>query len=126
MTVAMVAGRPAVFFGDVKANVYGLDAQTGHQLWTNHVEEHFTDRVTAAPAYSAGVLYVPISSWEEFRAADATYECCTSVGAVAAVDAATGKTLWKSYVLPQRPTPTIKNARGTQQWGPAGASVNPS
>jgi polyvinyl alcohol dehydrogenase (cytochrome) len=82
MTVAMVAGRPAVFFGDVKANVYGLDAQTGRQLWTNHVEEHFTDRVTAAPAYAAGVLYVPISSWEEFRAADATYECCTSVGAV--------------------------------------------
>ncbi len=123
MTVAMVTGRPAVFFGDVKANVYGLDAQTGRLLWINHVEDHLTDRVTAAPAYAAGVLYVPISSWEEFRAADATYECCTSVGAVAAVDAATGKTLWKSYVLPDRPAPMRKNAKGTQQWGPAGASV---
>lgn len=123
MTVATVAGRPAVFFGDVKANVYGLDAQTGRLLWTSHVEDHLTDRVTAAPAYADGVLYVPISSWEEFRAADPTYECCTSVGAVAAVDAATGRTLWKSYVLPQRPAPTRKNARGTQQWGPAGGSV---
>jgi len=123
MTVAKIGGRPAVFFGDVKANVYALDAQTGRQLWINHVEDNFTDRVTAAPAFHDGRLYVPISSWEEFRAIDPTYECCTSVGAVAALDAATGKTLWKSYVIPERPAPTRKNAKGTQQWGPSGGSV---
>jgi polyvinyl alcohol dehydrogenase (cytochrome) len=113
----------AVYFGDVKANVYAVDAQTGAELWTRHVEDHITDRVTAAPAYYAGKLYVPISSWEEFRAADPTYGCCTSVGAVVALDAASGKTLWKTYVIAQRPGPTRINDHGVQQFGPAGASV---
>lgn len=123
MNVAMAGGKAMVFFGDLKANVYGLDAQTGQQVWTNHVEDNFTDRVTAAPAVWGGRVFVPISSWEEFRAADPTYGCCTSVGAVAALDAATGKTLWKRYVIEPRPAPTRKNASGAQQWGPAGGSV---
>lgn len=128
MSVAQVkgdraGGKAMVFFGDLKANVYGLDAQTGAQVWTNHVEDNFTDRVTAAPAVSGGRVFVPISSWEEFRAADPTYGCCTSVGAVAALDAATGKTLWKRYVIDERPAPTRKNAAGAQQMGPAGGSV---
>jgi polyvinyl alcohol dehydrogenase (cytochrome) len=125
MTLARIDGtaRYAVFFGDVKANVYAVDAQTGSELWVNHVEDHITDRVTAAPAYYAGRLYVPISSWEEFRAVDPTYECCTSVGAVAALDAGSGRTLWKSYVIAQRPAPTRVNDHGAQQFGPAGGAV---
>ncbi|MGZ6011929.1 MAG: outer membrane protein assembly factor BamB family protein [Caulobacteraceae bacterium] len=123
MSVAVAGGKAMVFFGDLKANVYGLDAQTGQQVWTNHVEDNFTDRVTAAPAVYDGRLFVPISSWEEFRAADPTYGCCTSVGALASLDAATGKTLWKRYVIDPRPAPTRKNASGAQQWGPAGGSV---
>jgi polyvinyl alcohol dehydrogenase (cytochrome) len=123
MSVAMVGGKALVLFGDLKANVYGVDAQTGQQVWTNHVEDNFTDRVTAAPAVYGGKVFVPISSWEEFRASDPTYGCCTSVGAVAALDAATGKTLWKQYVIPGRPAPTRKNKSGVQQFGPAGGSV---
>jgi polyvinyl alcohol dehydrogenase (cytochrome) len=124
MTVERLGGGDyAVFFGDVKANVYALDARTGRQLWINHVEENITDRVTAAPAYHAGKLYVPISSWEEFRAADPTYGCCTSQGAVAALDAQTGATLWKTYVISQRPAPTHVNGHSVQQYGPAGGSV---
>jgi polyvinyl alcohol dehydrogenase (cytochrome) len=127
MTLARIGrgdhARYAVFFGDVKANLYALDADTGSQIWINHVEDNITDRVTAAPAYYEGKLYVPISSWEEFRASDPTYGCCTSVGAVAAVDAASGKTLWKTYVIAQRPAPTRKNSAGVQQYGPAGGSV---
>ena len=123
MTLATVGGKAMVVFGDLKANVYGLDAQTGRQLWVNHVEDNFTDRVTAAPAVHEGRVYVPISSWEEFRAVDPTYGCCTSVGAVASLDAATGKTLWKSYIIPDRPAPTRKNSAGVQQWGPAGGSI---
>jgi polyvinyl alcohol dehydrogenase (cytochrome) len=115
-------GSFAVFFGDVKANLYALDAQTGRQLWINHVEDHITDRITAAPAFYKGVLYVPISSWEEFRAADPTYSCCTSRGAVAAVDAYTGETLWKTYVM-DTPKPVSVNSMGVQQFAPAGGAV---
>jgi polyvinyl alcohol dehydrogenase (cytochrome) len=127
MTVAPIKGqgatRYAVYFGDIKANAYAIDAQTGKQLWTTHVEENFTNRITAAPTFHEGRLYVPISSWEEFSAADLNYECCKSVGAVAAVDANTGQMLWKTYVIPERPKPLFKNSKGTQQWGPAGGSV---
>jgi polyvinyl alcohol dehydrogenase (cytochrome) len=126
MTIAKQSGAGdsyAVFFGDMKANVYALDADSGRLLWVNHVEDNFTDRVTAAPAYYDGRLYVPVSSWEEFRAADLTYGCCSSVGAVAALDATDGKTLWKTYVIPQKIAPTRLNSLGVQQFGPAGGSV---
>ncbi len=114
---------PVVYFGDLKANVYALDARTGSQLWTTRVEEHFTDRVTAAPALYQGRLYVPISSWEEYSARSLDYSCCTSVGAVAALDAATGRRIWKTYVISPRPRPTRLNSKGVQQYGPAGGSV---
>jgi polyvinyl alcohol dehydrogenase (cytochrome) len=113
----------AVFFGDRQANVYAVDAHTGKALWTAHPESNFTARITAAPTYYNGRLYVPLSSFEEFSAATVTYECCKSLGGVAALDANTGKLLWKRYVVPELPKPTYKNSRGVQQWGPAGGSV---
>jgi polyvinyl alcohol dehydrogenase (cytochrome) len=115
--------RYAVYFGDVKANVYALDAQTGAEVWSAHVEDHYTGRVTAAPALYDGRLYVPLSSWEEFSARSLDYPCCTSVGSIVALDASTGAQLWKTYVIPERPKPTVKNAKGVQQWAPAGGSV---
>src|SRR5262249_10782385 len=96
MTVGKVksskgASRYAVFFGDRHADVYAVDAQTGKKLWTAHPEENFTARITAAPTYHNGRIYVPLSSFEEFSAATPTYECCKSLGGVAALDASTGK-----------------------------------
>lgn len=99
------------------------DAQTGMGLWTAHPEDNFTARITAAPTYHDGRLYVPFSCFEEFSAATVTYECCKSEGAVAALDANTGKMLWKTYVVPELPKPLYKNSRGVQQWGPAGGAV---
>ncbi len=116
MTIGAISGHPgirfAVYFGDLKANVYALDAQTGRLIWTRRVEEHYTDRVTAAPAFYQGRLYVPISSWEEFAAATPDYPCCTSVGNVVALDAATGRQIWKRYVIWPRPSRVRKNSKG--------------
>lgn len=127
MTIGAITGHPgvrfAVYFGDLKANAYALDAQSGRLLWTRRVEEHYTDRVTAAPAFYQGRLYVPISSWEEFAASTPDYPCCTSVGNVVALDAATGRQIWKRYVIWPRPARVRKNSKGVQQWAPAGASV---
>jgi polyvinyl alcohol dehydrogenase (cytochrome) len=113
----------AVFFGDRQANVYAVDAHSGKLLWTAHPEENFTARVTAAPTYYNGRIYVPFSSFEEFSAATPTYECCKSLGGVAALDANTGKRLWLTHVVPHLPKPTHKNSQGVQQWGPAGGAV---
>ena len=127
MTIGRVkshgATRYAVFFGDRHANVYAVDAQTGKPLWTAHPESNFTARITAAPTFYDGRLYVPFSSFEEFSAATATYECCKSQGGVAALDAGTGRVLWLTHVVPEPAKPTHKNSLGVQQWGPAGGAV---
>jgi glucose dehydrogenase len=51
------------------------------------------------------------------------YECCKFRGAVTALDAATGKQIWKSYTIAEAPHPVRKNKQGTQLWGPSGAAV---
>jgi polyvinyl alcohol dehydrogenase (cytochrome) len=120
--VSTGARRLAVYFGDLKANVYAIDAQTGAEIWTTHVEDHYTARVTGAPTFYGERLYVPISSWEEFSARTVDYPCCTSRGAVAALDANTGRQIWKAFVV-ETPKPVRKNSKGVQLWAPAGASV---
>ncbi len=114
--------RYGLFFGDQRANVYGVDAQTGRQLWTTKVDDHLVARLTAAPTFYDGRLYVPVSSSEEFNAAVLDYPCCTSRGSVLALDAATGRRIWKAWVM-QAPKPTRKNAKGVQLYAPGGGSV---
>lgn len=115
--------RYAVFFGDLKANTYAIDAHDGVELWKTRVEDNFATRVTAAPALYEGRLYVPISAWEGFQARVLDYPCCTAVGSVSSLDANTGKSIWKSYTITERPHPTHKNSHGIQQWAPAGVPV---
>jgi polyvinyl alcohol dehydrogenase (cytochrome) len=112
----------AIFFGDAKANVYALDAQTGKLLWKRHVEDFFLARITAAPKLYNGRLYVPVSSSEEWQSGNQDYECCTSRGSVVALDANSGEQVWKTYMMDD-PKPTQKNPNGVQLYGPAGGSV---
>src|SRR5262249_39289051 len=42
--------RFAVFFGDVRANAYAVNAATGVLIWKTKVEDHPAARVTGAPA----------------------------------------------------------------------------
>jgi polyvinyl alcohol dehydrogenase (cytochrome) len=115
--------RNAVFFGDLKASAYAIDAQDGTEIWKTRIEDHYAARVTAAPALYQGRLYVPISAWEGFQARITDYPCCTAVGSVSAVQADTGKVIWKTYTIAERPQPTQLNSRGVQQWAPAGVPV---
>jgi polyvinyl alcohol dehydrogenase (cytochrome) len=126
-TVARVRRRgrlvSAVFFGDSKSNVYALDARTGRLLWRRRMDSQYTARLTGAPTVSHSVVYVPVSSSEEFDASTPSYPCCTFRGSVIALDAGTGRRIWKTYVIPEKPRPTRRNAEGTQLWAPAGGSV---
>ncbi len=115
--------RWAAYFGDLKANAYAVDADTGDLIWTTHVDDHITARVTASPALWGGRLFVPISSWESSSAKSLDYPCCTFVGNVTALDANTGKPIWKRYVFDKRPAPIRKNAKGVQLYAPAGSAV---
>jgi polyvinyl alcohol dehydrogenase (cytochrome) len=122
-SVGRAGNRDVVYFGDLKANMFALDAVTGEQIWKKRVDTHAFARVTGAPTLANGRLYVPVSSVEEVPAAQPTYECCTFRGSVVALEAATGAQIWKSYTVQEAPQPLGKNSKGTTQWGPAGAAV---
>ena len=64
-----------------------------------------------------------MASGEEASGAVPTYECCKFRGSILALDAATGKQVWKTYTITETPQPTKKNAVGTQLYGPSGAPV---
>ncbi len=118
------AGQPyAVFFGDARANAYAVDAVTGTPVWKVHVDDHASARITGGVRFFEGRVYVPVASSEEGAGGNPAYECCTSRGSVVALDAGTGKQIWKTYTIPEVPKPTAKNAAGTQLWGPSGAGV---
>jgi len=123
ISVGSAGSRQAVYFGDLHANVYAADAGTGEILWKTRVDEHSEARITGAPALQGNRLFVPVASNEEVSAADPAYECCRFRGSVAALDTATGRTLWKTYLISDTPQPTRKNKSGTQLWGPSGAAV---
>jgi polyvinyl alcohol dehydrogenase (cytochrome) len=117
------ATRFLAYFGDVKGNVYAVDAETGAQVWKDRIDTHPVARVTGAPKLVEGRLYVPLSSLEESGAGNPSYPCCTFRGGVAAYDAVAGKRLWISYTIPENATPLKTTSKGTRLWGPAGAGV---
>lgn len=123
VTIGPVGKQWAAYFADLKANAYAVDAETGKLLWKTRVDEHNGAMTTGAPSLSGKVLYVPASSTEEAVGAGPKYECCKFRGSVSALDAATGKLLWKGYTIAEEPKATRKNAQGTQLYGPAGAGV---
>lgn len=124
MTVdRLPSGRHALFFGDFNANVYALDAASGAEIWRREVETHPGARITGAPVLHDGRLYVPVSSLEEVLAADPEYPCCTFRGSVAALDAATGESIWRSFTIPETPRPRGRNPDGFFLMGPSGAAV---
>ena len=113
----------AVYFTDYTRSAYALDADTGALVWRTQVDDQQEVQMTGSPTLSGGRLFVPISSAEEAIAANPGYACCKFRGAVAALDAASGRLLWKTYVAPGPAKPFAVNARGQPVYGPAGGAV---
>lgn len=123
ITIAASGEGWSAYFGDQRGNAYAVDAVTGILRWKTHIESHPAAVVTGAPTLSDGVLYVPVSSFEEVSGSNPRYECCSFRGSLAAIEAGTGKILWQSYTIAQTPAPVRKNALGTQLWGPSGSPI---
>ena len=113
----------AAYFGDLRGNVYALDAATGTPLWIVSVDPHPLAAVTGAPTFYKGRLYVPLASREEAAGGGPDYPCCTFRGSLVALNADTGKQIWKTYIIPDEPKPTRKNSRGVQLFAPSGAGL---
>jgi polyvinyl alcohol dehydrogenase (cytochrome) len=113
----------AVFFGDRRANMYAVDANTGKQVWTRRVDDHKVAGITGSPVLHDGRLFVPIQGiGEEGTGATNNYPCCTFRGNLTAIDANTGAQLWKTYTIGES-QPRGKSKTGVQMFGPAGGSI---
>ena len=123
ITIGQGAQGWVAYFGDRRANVYALEAETGRLLWKTNVEGHRAAVITGAPTLDGDMLYVPVASGEEVFGASANYSCCSFRGSVVAVDAATGRIRWKAYTIAHEAQPVRKNAVGVQLWGPSGAAI---
>jgi polyvinyl alcohol dehydrogenase (cytochrome) len=76
------------------ARVFAVDRRTGALVWSTVVDIDPASMITGSPVIYDGVAYIGISSKGEGTTADSFR------GAVIALDAATGKLLWKAYMVP--------------------------
>jgi polyvinyl alcohol dehydrogenase (cytochrome) len=122
MTVATHDNERTLLFSDQNGGVYGVDAASGRLRWQTRVEQHEATRLTGSFAVHGDVAFIPAASWEETRALDPTYACCTFRGSVTAVRVHDGSVVWQTYFVdePQRQGQT---ATGTPTFGPSGAGV---
>ncbi|WP_175690314.1 PQQ-binding-like beta-propeller repeat protein [Burkholderia anthina] len=115
--------KPALFVADADGNVVAFDAMHGGTLWSMNVFGEKGHRISGSPVLYDDRLYVPLAAFEIPLAPNPAYPCCKTRGGLAAIDAGTGKLLWKSDVFAEPVTKTKANAAGTQNFGPAGGSV---
>ncbi len=74
----------------------GVDARTGAMLWRTQPDDNTTTVMTGSPTIDEGVVYTGVSSKTEHTKLTPAFR-----GSVEALDARTGKILWKTYMVPE-------------------------
>jgi quinohemoprotein ethanol dehydrogenase len=93
-----------VFLGQLDANVVALDIKTGKEVWKTPIEKWEDGYgITGAPLYYDGIVYSGITGGE-----------FGTRGRLTALDAKTGKILWRWYTTP------APGERGSESWPPDG------
>ena len=115
-------GVSTLFFADEMAMVYAVDATRGTLRWRERVKWFPTSILSGPATYFDGLLYVPLSSFEVAAAGLPTHECCRAHGGIQALDALTGKPVWR-FDTTAHAARTYLNRDGVQMWGPSGAVV---
>jgi polyvinyl alcohol dehydrogenase (cytochrome) len=123
ITVAAAGrGRTLGYFGDGESNLYAVNAENGTLVWKVKIDTHRTARITGAPMLYRGRLYVDTAGNEELTGGDPDYPCCTFRGSVTAIDALTGKQIWKAYAITEEPHES-KPGESHAKFNPAGAAI---
>lgn len=115
-------GGYAAYFSDQRGYGYAVDAETGAQIWKVVVEPHPLVRLTGSVALYDGRLYVPTSSYEEVGKGP-DYACCTFRGSIVALDAETGRSIWKGYTVTVEPRVMGVRDDGVEALGPSGGAI---
>jgi quinohemoprotein ethanol dehydrogenase len=110
----LVIGDGMVFLGQLDANVVALDIKTGKEVWKTAIEDwHNGYGITSAPLYYDGIVYSGITGGE-FGVR----------GRLTALDAKTGKILWRWYTLPGPGEVGSETwPPGTDQYSRGGAAI---
>ena len=111
------------YFADGSTYTYAVDVKTGKILWSVRAAVYPLAMNTGTPVVYGGKIFVPISSIEVAVAADTNYNCCTSSGGVAALDAKTGNFIWYHRVVADTAITQGKKSNGKPFYGPSGAPV---
>jgi polyvinyl alcohol dehydrogenase (cytochrome) len=82
------------------ASIIAVDPGSGVLRWITKVEDHPAALITGSPVAYNGIIYVGVASGEEGVANQVGYDCCTFRGSVVALNADTGKIVWKTYTVP--------------------------
>lgn len=122
ITVGSSGGKTFAYFGDGEANLYAVNAEDGTLVWKAKIDPHRTARITGAPQLYKDRLYVGVAGNEELTGGDPGYPCCTFRGNVTAVDAQTGKIIWKAYAITEEPHES-KPGESHAKFNPAGAAI---
>jgi polyvinyl alcohol dehydrogenase (cytochrome) len=78
-----------------------INAATGALVWKTQPDtSNPFPVITASPAVAGGVVYVGMTSNEEYAASNTTYVCCSVRGSVVAVDAGSGAIRWQTFTVP--------------------------
>jgi polyvinyl alcohol dehydrogenase (cytochrome) len=114
----------AAYFGDMSANAYAVDANTGDLVWVREIDDHPSAAITGPVTVYDGRVFVPTQGLnEEGSGVRGGYACCTFRGRLAALDADTGEVLWNSFTIDQ-PRPRARNdASEVVAYGPAGGGI---
>lgn len=115
-------GTPALVLADAGAHVLLINALTAEQIWNVSVKVTSVSNVTAMPVLYGDKVFVAISSGELNMGAAPDYECCTSHGAVVALNVSDGSRAWTYHTM-EDAKPIGLSRVGTQLWGPSGAPI---
>ena len=73
----------------------GINARSGAMLWRTKTDDNIAAIVTGSATIDNGIVYTGVSSKTEHTTVKPTFR-----GSVEALDARTGKILWKTYMVP--------------------------
>ncbi|MEX1032627.1 MAG: PQQ-binding-like beta-propeller repeat protein [Cellvibrionaceae bacterium] len=115
-------GRHVVAFSDLGSNTHLVDAKTGQGLWKTHVGLFELSLTTGTPVIHADKVIVPISQYEISVAGNNEHLCCTTHGAVTALNAISGEKIWTAHTM-EDAKPIRDRGDGQMIWGPSGAPI---
>ena len=119
----VIVGKLALF-GDYENNVYAVDALSGSLVWIDRADEQPSARINGNLIVHDDMVYVPISSNQEFvNALDPALPCCSFRGSIVAYEIKTGRRIWKTNTIDQPLLNLGQNSAGVKRYGPSGGAV---